>query len=275
LNTLADAIAKAGAGDILVLEAGRYTVDKLLVLDRSITLQARAGAERKVEIEYERGVLFELANGGSLKLVGLDISGKLADDAAGNSLIRTSIYSMLDNYELVIENTHISHLDVNHSFNFFTAAKGTMADAITISNSRFSGITGHLLDLNKEVEDLGIYNAEYITITDSHFEKIQGTLANVYRGGTDESTFGPLLTLRDNTLQQVGKGGRNKTGGSLYLHGVQYARIEGNRFVESAPIVVEHTVGEPRTFIENNRFVGTPAPVISDDTATLRNNVVQ
>jgi poly(beta-D-mannuronate) lyase len=275
LNTLADAVAKANAGDILVLDAGRYVVDKLLLVERPVTIQARAGAERQVDIEYERGVLFELANGGSLKLEGLNLSGKLADDAAGNSLIRTSIYSMLDNYELVIDNTQVTNLDVNHSFNLFTAAKGTMADAITISNSRFSKITGHVLDLNKEIEDLGIYNAEYITITGSHFEQVQGTLANVYRGGTDESTFGPLVTLRNTQLNQVGKGSRNKTNGSIYLHGVQLTQIEANQFTDSAPIVVEHTVGEPRTRIENNRFVGTPAPVISDDTATLHNNDIR
>lgn len=275
LNTLADAIAQAEAGDALVLDAGNYVVDKLLLIDRPITLRASAGAERQVHIEYERGVLFELANGGSLKLVGLDFSGAQADDAAGNSLIRTSPYAMLDNYELVIDNSHISSLDVNHSFNVFTAAKGTMADAITISNSRFSNITGHVLDLNKEIDDLGIYNAEYITITDSHFEQIEGSLATVYRGGTDESTFGPLFTLRNSQLNQVGKGSRNKTGGAIHLHGVQLTEIENNQFTASAPVVVEHTVGDPRTHIQNNRFVGTSAPVISDDTALLRNNSIQ
>jgi poly(beta-D-mannuronate) lyase len=275
LNSIADAFAQADAGDVLVLEPGLYTVDKLLQLDRPMTVRARAGAERKVHIEYERGVLFELASGGSLKLVGLDISGARADDAAGNSLIRTSLYAMLDNYELVIDNTHIRNLDVNHSFNVFTAAKGTMADAITISNSHFSQITGHVLDLNKEVEDLGIYNAEYITITDSHFDQIQGSLANVYRGGTDESTFGPLFDLRNSQLNKVGKGSRNKTGAAIYLHGVQLTQIDTNQFIDSAPVIVEHTVGDPRTRIENNRFAGTPAPVISDDTAILRNNNIQ
>lgn len=272
LNSLADALTQAEAGDVLVLEPGLYIVDKLLQLDRPVTLRAQEGAERNVTIEYERGVLFELVNGGSLKLVGLDISGARADDAAGNSLIRTSLYSMLDNYELVIDNTHIRNLDINHSFNVFTAAKGTMADAITIRNSRFSKITGHVLDLNKEVEDLGIYNAEYITIVDSHFDDVQGTLANVYRGGTDESTFGPLFELRNSRLTNIGKGNRNKTGGSVYLHGVQLTKIADNQFTDSAPVTVEHTVGDPRTFIENNQFKGTNAPVINDDKAILRNN---
>jgi len=207
--------------------------------------------------------------------VGLDISGARADDAAGNSLIRTSLYSMLDNYELVIDNSHIHSLDINHSFNVFTAAKGTMADAITIRNSRFSNITGHVLDLNKEVEDLGIYNAEYITVTDSHFDHVQGSVANVYRGGTDESTFGPLFDLRGNQLNDVGKGGRNKTAAAIYLHGVQLTQIDENQFNDTAPVVIEHTVGDPRTRIENNQFIGTPAPVINDDTASLHNNSIR
>ena len=44
-------------------------------------------------------------------------------------------------------------------------------------------------------------------------------------------------------------GKRNKEHASVYVHGVQVANIKDNTFVKSAPIVVEHTVGEPKTEI--------------------------
>ncbi len=78
--------------------------------------------------------------------------------------------------------------------------------------------------------------------------------------------------LRNSRLTNIGKGNRNKTGGSVYLHGVQLTKIADNQFTDSAPVTVEHTVGDPRTFIEDNQFKGTNAPVINDDKAILRNN---
>ena len=54
--------------------------------------------------------------------------------------------------------------------------------------------------------------------------------------------------------------------------------MAGNRFENSAPIKIEHTVGEPRTKIDNNTFSGvTPVEVLElnsafENTATLTNN---
>jgi len=109
---------------------------------------------------------------------------------------------------------------------------------------------------------LGIYNAEYVVIANSTFTKIEGVIANIYRGGTDESTFGPHMDFNHNKLNTVGKGKRNKSTASLYLHGTQVNKIVANQFDNSAPVVLEHTVGEPRTTIINNQFSQTPEPVI-------------
>ena len=55
---------------------------------------------------------------------------------------------------------------------------------------------------------------------------------------------------------------RNKAGASIRLHGVQATDIVDNRFVDSKPILVWETVGEPVTTMRDNRFKGTEEPVI-------------
>ena len=260
-GALAKAIKNAAAGDIIELLPGQHQVAKVIRIDQPLTIRSKNKSQR-ASIEFERTALFELTDGGSLKLLNLNISGRSAPDAAGNSVIRTSRYSMLTNYRLLISNVRVSDLNVNHSFNFFTPAKSTQANLISITDSEFKQITGHILPINKEVDDLGIYGAEYIIIRDSVFEQIDGALADIYRGGTDESTFGPHFYLTDNRLRLVGLGKRNKSQAAVNLHGVQDVRITGNRFSGSQPVRVAETVGEPMTYLGNNSFSDTPSPMI-------------
>jgi poly(beta-D-mannuronate) lyase len=253
LDTLVHGVARAKAGDIVVPAPGDYPVSRTIVVDKPLTVRA----EGKVRITFERTALFEIVDGGSLKLVGVTISGAEAPDVAGNAAIRTSRYSMLNNYALVVEDSTIEDLDTNHSFNFFALAKHTFADRIEIRNSTFRNVTGAVLALNREDDDLGIYNGEYIRIDDSEFKKIGGAIADIYRGGTDESTFGPRFTLRASTIDDVGKNKRNKSKASIRLHGVQATDIHDNVLVDSRPIRVTETVGEPVTRLSGNALDGT------------------
>ena len=264
-GALSDAIEAAGPGDTLVLAPGTYTVSKTPRIEFPLTIRpapVAEGVEPRVTIDFQRGALFELGDGGSLELVGLHISGRLAPDNAGNSVLRTRRYSMLNNYRLRIDRCLVTDLNVNHSFNFLTVAKHTFADSIEIIDSQFRDISGHVLQLDREVDDLGIYNGEDVRIVASVFENIGGTVANIYRGGTDESTFGPQLRLIGSTLRNVGHASRNKSRASLMLHGVQVTEIEGNELIGSLPIRVVHTVGEPKTRIEDNQLRATPPPVL-------------
>jgi len=259
-GVLEAAVVRAEAGDILNLAPGQYSVSKVLNVSKPVTLRGHGEAE----ITFERSTLFEIADGGSLKLQGVNISGAKAPDNVGNSVIRTSRYSMLVNYRLVIENSEISSLDVNRHFDVLNVSKSTMADSIVISGSRFEDISGAILKLDKEFDDYGIYNAEYVSISDSEFVNVQGAIADLYRGGTDESTFGPHFALKSSVISGVGRGAKNKYQSSIFLHGVQVTDIENNSFVDAAPIRINHTVGEPVTQISNNRFSGTQPPQVQE-----------
>jgi len=286
-DTLVAAVAQARPGDTLVLGRGDYGVSRTIEI--TVPLSIRSGepvagddpAESGGRIRYSRSALFEIRGGGSLSLYGLNISGVDAPDSAGNSVIRTSKYSMIKNYRLVVDKCAFTDLDKNHSFNFLSAAPSTFADMIAIKDSRFSDATGAVLKLDRELDDYGIYNAEYVSISGSAFENIQGAVADIYRGGTDESTFGPHFTLTSSRLANVGHGKRNKSGASLRLHGVQVTSIEGSIFERSRPIKVSHTVGEPVTHITANTFVATVMPEVVElnsgleNTALIENNVLK
>ena len=270
------AIESAQSGDVLELASGQYDIPKLVKINKTLTIKAKE--QNKASLGFERSALFEIHDGGSLKLDGLKITGQSSPDSAGNSVVRTKKWGMVDNYRFVMVNSQLIDLDINHSFHFFVTGKGAFADEITLANNSFSKVSGDIIRLNTEIEDLGIYNAEYVTLENNTFTDIQGGIVKLYRGGTDESTFGPHLKMSDNTLQNVGAGKRNKSQASLYLHGVQVTNIENNQISRSAPIRVEHTVGEPVTAITGNTFDTTKAPEVTElrvsgpHTALIKNN---
>ena len=255
-DALANAVAKAGDGDRLVLAPGRYRIARLLAIDKVLSIGAQQAGT--VVLLPERTTLFEIRNGGSLKLEKLLIDGSESPDSAGNVLIRTQKSGMFVSYRLVLENVEVKNLDVNHSHHFFDAGGRSLAEEIRIAGSTFGRISGDLLRLDKELDDLGNYNAEALVLDSNRFTHIGGALASIYRGGTDESTFGPRLAFTRNVVEHVGLGGRNKRQAALYLHGVQQTRIAGNEFADSAGIVVEHTVGDPDTELRGNTFKNVP-----------------
>ena len=276
-RALMKAIDSANNGDVLVLAPGSIVVPSVLIIDKTLTIKSQNAFA--TTLSFERSALFEIHDKGNLKLEGLVLSGENSPDAFGNSMVRTKKWGMLHNYVLHVENCNIERLDINHSFNFFSSGKGAFADNISLVNSRFTDVTGHILSLDKESEDYGIYNAEYVHIVNNRFKNVRGSVVNLYRGGTDESTFGPHFDMQGNVLKNVGVGKRNKKGASVYLHGVQVTDIKENEFIDASSIVIEHTVGEPITKVVTNTFSNTPMPKIEEQftrgphTALLENNV--
>ncbi|WP_160151793.1 chondroitinase-B domain-containing protein [Microbulbifer sp. ALW1] len=277
-DALFNAIAGAADGDTLMLENGTYNARKRLDVTKTLTIKAKNPG--KATITSERPVMFEIQDGGSLSLDGLVISGASSPDNAGNTLIRTAVWGMLKNYRFSMSNSRVENLDINHSYHFFDSGHRAFADRISLSNNLFKNITGDLLKLNKEQDDLGIYNAEYVAVTGNTFDQVQGALVDLYRGGTDESTFGPHIDFSKNVVIDSGNGKRNKAQALIKLHGTQVADIQDNRMQNSAGIVVEHTVGEPVTRIANNQFFKAPLPEVTElvaegpHTAVLANNEV-
>ena len=249
-DTLLQALKDSNPGDTLVLDnGGDYLLRKYAVVNHPVTIKTDSGD--KAIIRASKGSFFIIENGGRLELENLWLDGAESPDQPGNSVISTSRYSMNRNYSLLVRDCKVTNLDVNHSFDFLKVYRNTFADSIEILNTEMSNITGSILSLNKETDDLGIYNVENVTIKDSSFVDIQGAVADIYRGGTDESTFGPIVVVTGNEFLNAGLGKRNKSQASLKFHGVQKLHISDSRWTKSAPLELFLTNGEPVTLIED------------------------
>lgn len=255
-NTIFDALAASSPGDTLLLEsAGEYLLTKYAAIYHPITI--RAGSGDKAIVRSEKSSFFVIENGGALELENLWLDGAESPDRPGNNVIRTSRYSMNHNYSLAVRNCRVTNLDVNHSFDFLKVYRNTFADSIEIADTEMTNITGSVLFLDKETDDLGVYNVEHVSITGSRFTDIEGAVANIYRGGTDESTFGPVVIVDGSEFANVGTGTRNKTNASLRFHGVQKLHVSNSSWTDSAPIDLHLTVGEPITVIQDVVMQGT------------------
>ena len=155
------------------------------------------------------------------------------------------------NYSLSVRNIKVTDLDINGYFDFFKATPGTFADYIEIIDSEITNITGAVLVLDKETDDIGVYSVENLTIAGNTFTDIKAEIANVYRGGFDESTFGPMVTVTNNTFTNTGKGSTHKSASSMYFHGVQNLHVSNSTWIDSAPLKLHLSNGEPITVIED------------------------
>jgi len=261
-NTIVEALQNSEPGDTFLLEnGGEYLLTKYAFINHPITIKTEGGD--KAILRSGKSSFFVIENGGALELENLWIDGAESPDQAGNSVISTSKYSMNRNYSLAVRNSKVTNLDVNHTFDFLKVYKNTFADSIEVLNTEMTNITGSILSLDKETEDLGIYNAENVSIKDSTFTDIQGSVANIYRGGTDESTFGPIVVIKGNTFSNTGHGARNRIEASLKFHGVQKLNISDSNWSNSAPLELYLTNGEPITVIED---------IVMEDTGQIRAN---
>ncbi|MEN3324801.1 chondroitinase-B domain-containing protein [Mariniflexile soesokkakense] len=253
INTLFDAAKNSKPGDIIELISGEtYLLTKAVKVSHPLTF--KASGNEKATILFERMMAFEIQNGGSLSLENIKFDGASSPDYAGNSVISTSKNSMIENYKLFIDKCDFENFIVNHSFDVLRVAKGTFADTISIQNSKFKNITGHIAALDTETDDIGAYNVEYFIMKNNSLKDVQGAALRLYRGGKDESTFGPFLEMDHNVFDNVGFGSKNKYEAAMSLYGVQVIDIENNIFNKTKGLKMHLVVGEPVVNILNNNF---------------------
>lgn len=261
LNTLFDAVEKSVSGDIVQLSAGTYSLSKTISILHPISIKGEKGTH----ITFETTQLFQIENGGSLRIENVAIDGKYADDSPLNALISTSKYSMNKNYSVFIDNCTITNLKVNHSFNVIKASASTFADTICLKNSHISAVSGTVVALDKETDNIGIYNAEVILIENCSFKDIEGAVVSSYRGGTDESTIAGSLLIDHSEFSNVGLGKRNILNAAISLVGMQTTEIKNSIFDACNALKMTLTVGEPKARVHHNAFKQKPSFIIKGE----------
>ena len=272
INTLYEAAKNSNPGDILELTSGEtYLLTKAAKIAHPLTIKS-SGKDKPI-ILFERMMALEIQNGGSLSLDNIKFDGASSPDYAGNSAISTSKMSMTENYKLFIDNCEFVDFVVNHSFDVLRVSKGTFADTISVQNSTFKNITGHIAALDKETDDIGAYNVEYFLMKNNTITDLQGAALRLYRGGTDESTFGPFLEVDHNVFNNVGHGKKNKYKAAMSLYGVQVNDITNNIFNNSKAMSMYLVVGEPIVNILNNDLYNSDKiDITGDQKYTIENS---
>ncbi len=252
-DSLAAAIDASEPGDRLQLQPGLYRVNRVLALDQPLTI---VGPSRgHAHVQFSRPTLFELRAGGSLRLSRLDIDGTLAPNAAGNAVVRVPSDGQAFDYTLQIDDSHIHGLTAGSAFHVVATGKGSFAAHIALNRVTVEDVTGSVIAAAAETDDRGTYNVEQVDVLHSRFARIGGPVLDLYRGGIDESTFGPTLRVQGNQLEQVGVADDT----SLRLHGVQHAIVADNAFAHSGRVRFSHSVGKPRLQIRRNVHDATAA----------------
>ena len=216
---LARAAAEAAPGDVIELAPGTYEVRSPLAIDKALTVRAAEASDRPL-IRYT-GVAatpaFEMNPGGHLQLASVALEGN------GETFAFAPLQSGMSSlYTLEVEDSEISDFDT-----VLKAYKHSFADVIRFESTRIRN-SANGLELSAEDDDRGDYNAEFVTVLDSEFDRVGANVIDYYRGGYDESTVGGTLTVRGSTFTHSGADEETET--LINTYGIINVDLSGNTF---------------------------------------------
>lgn len=175
------------------------------------------------------GNFITITDGGSLKVSGIVFDGALIQGkGVVNNAIATSA-DMITPYSLEVENCKFVNMPESGCC-AIRGFKGTFAETVSIKNCEFSDLSGNAISLADETDDKGRYSADDIIIKDSSFNHMLGIPVNIYRGGSDESTAGPYVSISGCKFNDCCN---RERGSVLRLIGPQILRIDDCTFIDS------------------------------------------
>lgn len=203
----ADFIAQLSAGveDIscqsdttIYLSPGEHLLTEAIVCNRKMTI-CSADPANKAIIRFvgERpDNMITIGNGANLTVRDIIFDGRLEPKCAVASATISTAKDMISTYRLRVENCEFKN---NQESGFFAikGVKGTFADSVVIRNCIFRDLSGDGINYAAENDDKGRYSADDMIIEGCSFYNMLGLPINIYRGGSDESTAGPYVHIRD------------------------------------------------------------------------------
>jgi poly(beta-D-mannuronate) lyase len=150
-----------------------------------------------------------------------------------------------------------------------------IADSIVMSNNVFMNSDCNKIMMESEKEDKGYYSAERITLTNNVFLHQEGVILNVYRGGNDESTMGPILVLRNNSFEVCTTA--NPETPLISLYGVQHSLIEKNNFqhCNGGSVLIKFGDAVRANHLFKNNTLQKSGSMITDKFVQSEGNIVQ
>lgn len=225
---LSKVIKSADAGSVITLEKGTYPIQCAMFIDKPLTIRAADGTNKPlVRFNGDKpDNMVTIANGGELSIMDIAFDGVLEP---GKALARAGISTavdMIQPYTLTVDGCEFRNFGEGGFF-AIKGTKATFAKSVTIKNCFFGDLSGDAINYAAEKDDIGRYNADDMLIENCAFHRLLGLPINIYRGGSDESTAGPYVTVRNCNFVDC----CNKERGSVIrLIGPQVLTVENCNF---------------------------------------------
>ena len=218
-------VAKAHAGDIIMLtDTGVYQLEEPVIIRTPLTIKGSNPKEYQELVsvaEKSLPAFFILESGGSLTVENIVFNSTYKSYGDVQGAISTTTKPMNNHYSLQVNSCQFSGFNESN-FSCIKGTKGTYADSVIITNCLFYDNSGTGIDFAAEKDDKGIYNVEHLLVKNCVFANMLSTAINVYRGGNDESTTGPEVTIDHCSFDNV----ENRMQGCVVkLLGVQTATV--------------------------------------------------
>ncbi|WP_405412941.1 chondroitinase-B domain-containing protein [Maribacter sp. Asnod1-A12] len=195
-NELVAALENSISGDHIILASGTYDLTQQLPIDKTISITSK-NSKKPAKLNFKNSkeaAAFRLLPKANLNISNVQINGTETINA-----FATLEKNMSKAYDLRIDKVEISNFK-----NVLEVSKGSFADTVSVINSKIKNCLNGI-QLNKETNDKGDYNAEFLIIKNSTFENVQSNVVSYYRGGYDESTIGGNLWLEGNNFTDCGE----------------------------------------------------------------------
>ncbi len=216
----------------LVDAGGDYTLTQSIVVDKPLTIRAKANLATRPVISYggdSAQSMITVDDGGDLMLVGIAFDGLMKPGKSGASAGVSSAAVMLDTYNLTVDGCEFRDFG-SGGFYSIRGTKSTFAQKVVIRNTLFRNLSGDAINYAAECDDNGRYNAEEMLIENCSFTRLLGIPINIYRGGSDESTAGPFVIIKGCNFDDSCN---RERGSVIRMMGAQYARVENCNFTNS------------------------------------------
>ncbi|MFK7811010.1 MAG: chondroitinase-B domain-containing protein, partial [Maribacter sp.] len=235
----------AANGDIIALVKGVYTINKSLVINKTLKVQSQG--DEKAQIMYAgdgNTPLFSLQPYGKLTVNNITLKGNNS-----NYAFASLKENMSNHFGLTVSNSEISN------FNYVLKAyKESFAERITFENTSISNCENGI-ELSEETNDKGDYNTEYLTINNCYFDNVKENVIDYYRGGYDESTIGGNLLVTNSTFNNCGAKEKNRR--LLNHNGIVNVTIANNTFENNAVQFVSILWGAKNNVESDNKIINS------------------
>jgi poly(beta-D-mannuronate) lyase len=237
--------AAASAEEIyrLLLDQSRPVIIQLTgtsyTFNRPMTISGKVeflGSNRMLRFQSAQPIssAFLIGGNGHLILKSLNVN---ASGLKATNLIANDTSGHTEHYNLVIRHSSFEHLEGCE--NIFQANPYSFADSIVIDRVQFRFFNNGFL-MDQEKDNKGYYSAEKIRMSGNSFSQGRGRFLSILRGGNDESTLGPQLEFRKNTVDSIQTGNEDPL---FQLTGVQKTLFVQNTFRYSNPsrVLIRYT----------------------------------